>query len=144
MSNEKNTFLGTGLSQIETARILSDKMKPALDYITYNVERYKTPVSLVLFYTEKDISKSIKENKRLTDALLYFKIGNSYFNFVILPFTEEIDSYNFIKHEEYKDLNFIEHYYYFEILEPKIYNYFNFINSFLFKILEKKETLTRF
>ena len=71
MSNEKNTFLGTGLSQIETARILANKMKPALDYITYNVERYKTPVSLVLFYTEKDISKSIKENKRFEPYSTY-------------------------------------------------------------------------
>lgn len=144
MSDEKNIFLSTGLTQIETAKILADEMKPSLEYITYNVKRYKTPVSLVLFYTEEDISKSIRANKRLTDALLDFKIGDSYFNFVILPFTEEIDSYNFIKHEEYKDLDFIEHYYYFEILEPSIYNYVDFINSFLLKILEKKETLTRF
>jgi len=144
MSVNSDIFLGTGLSQVETVKYLIDGVKPALEYITYNIRRYKTPVSLVLFYTEEDVTESIRETMRLTDVLIDIKIGNSYFNFILLPFTESIDSYSFIKHEEYKKLSHIEHYYYFERLEPQVYNYFNFINSFLFKILEKKEAASRF
>ena len=144
MSRNSDIFLGTGLSQVETVKHLVDGIKPALEYITYNIRRYKTPVSLVLFYTEEDVSESIRETMRLTDVLIDIKLGNSYFSFVLLPFTESIDSYSFIKHEEHKKLGHIEHYYYFERLEPQIHNYFNFINSFLFKILEKKEAASRF
>jgi len=142
--SKSDIFLNTGLSQIETVKILVEKIEPALEYLTYNIRRYKIPVSLVLFYTEEDISESIKDTMRLTDVLIDIKIGKAYFSFVLLPFTESIDSYSFIKHEEYKKLSYIEHYYNFERLEPQIYNYFNFINSFLFKILEKKEASSRF
>ena len=142
--SKSDIFLNTGLSQIETVKILVEKIEPALEYLTYNIRRYKIPVSLVLFYTEEDISESIKDTMRLTDVLIDIKIGKAYFSFVLLPFTESIDSYSFIKHEEYKKLSYIEHYYNFERLEPQIYNYFNFVNSFLFKILEKKEASSRF
>jgi len=144
MSDNSDIFLATGLSQVETVKRLVDGIKPVLEYITYNIKRYSTPVSLVLFYTEEDVSESIKKTMRVTDVLIDIKIGSSYFNFVLLPFTESIDSYSFIKHEEYKRLSNIEHYYYFERLEPQVHNYFNFINSFLFKILEKKEAASRF
>jgi len=144
MSKDSDIFLGTNLSQVETVKKLVNALKPALEYITYNIRRYKTPVSLVLFYTQEDISESIRETMRLTDVLIDIKIGSSYFSFVFLPFTESIDSYSFIKHAEYKKLSHIEHYYYFEKLEPRVYNYFNFVNSFLFKILEKKETISKF
>ena len=134
-----STFLKTGISQIETTKILIDKIEDAVEYLTYNIRRYKIPVSLVLFYTEEDISKSIIDTKRLTDVLIDVKIGDSYFNFILLPFTEEVESYSFVRHEEYNKLSKIENYYHYEMLEPKIYNYFNFVNSYIFRIVEKKE-----
>ncbi len=140
MLKSNKLFLTTGLSQIETVKVLVDKIKPSLEFLTYNIRRYKIPVTMVMFYTEVDISKSIEETMRLTDVLKTVKIGKAYFSFVLLPFTQAIDSYTFIKHEENNKLNNIEHYYHFERLEPQIYNYFNFINSFLFKVIEKKES----
>jgi len=134
--SQKDIFLKTGLTQIETVKVISDKIKPTLEFITYNIKRYKIPVTLVLIYTQEDVSKFIKNTDRLTDVLVEIKIGRSYFNFVILPFTEEVQSYNFIKHVEKNKLNNISHAYYYEELKPQIHNYYNFINNYLFQIQE--------
>jgi len=139
MSNQ-DTYLNTGLSQIETTKIIIDKIEYAVEYLTYNIRRYKIPVSLVLFYSEVDISRPIDETKRLTDVLIDIKIGDSHFNFILLPFTDETESYSFVKHVEKNKLNHIKHYYYYEMLEPQVYNYFNFVNSYLFHIIEKVAT----
>lgn len=139
MSSE-GTFLNTGLSQIETTKIIIDKLEYAVEYLTYNIRRYRVPVSLVLFYSEVDISEPIKETKRLTDVLIDIKIGDSHFNFILLPFTEETESYSFVKHVEEAKLSHIKHYFYYEMLNPQIYNYFNFVNSYLFEINEKVKT----
>lgn len=134
----KKLFLNTGLTQIETAHLLVENLEPSIEYLTYNIRRYNTPVSLVLFYTQEDISEQIKDSIRLTDILKTVKIGDSYFSFVFLLFAEEEDSYTFIKHVEKTKLGNINSYFYFEQLEPTVYNYYNFINSYLFDI-EKKE-----
>lgn len=139
MNEEKKLFLSTNLSQIETVKILVEKLQPSLDYLTYNIKRYKVPVVMIVFHTQKDISKELEQSKRLTDIAITIQIGESYFNFVFLPFTELIESYNFIKHVEYKKLSNTENYYHHEMLPSEINNYFNFINSYLFIIAEKRE-----
>ena len=138
MSEEK-IYLNTGLHQIDTVKVLVEKIKPCVEYLTYNIRRYKVPVVLILFYSEEDISQSIKSTMRLTDVITVKKIANSYFNFVCLPFTETVESYEFIKHVEKKNLNNQEFFYHFEQLTPTIHNYYNFINSYLFSISERKE-----
>ncbi|WP_373034536.1 hypothetical protein [Sulfurimonas sp.] len=135
----KRPFLHTGLSQIETAQFLVERLQPPIEYLTYNIRRYHVPISLVLFYTQEDISKQIKKNMRLTDVLKTIKIGGSYFSFVFLLFAEEVDSYTFIKHVEKTDLTNINSFFHFEQLKPTVHNYYNFINSYLFE-LENKET----
>ncbi|MCF6309541.1 MAG: hypothetical protein L3J19_03570 [Sulfurimonas sp.] len=138
---ESGLFLKTGLSQISTVNLLLESLKPSMDYLTYNIKRYKVPVTLILFYTEEDVSSLIHECMRLTDALDLIKIGESYFNFIYLPFTDEIDGYSFIKHVEHNKLQDIKNYYHFEKLEDAIYNHYNFINSYLFEIDEKSKEL---
>ncbi|MCW8894848.1 MAG: hypothetical protein OQK48_03305 [Sulfurimonas sp.] len=133
---QNDLFLKTGLTQRLTVTALLEKLKPSLDYLTYNVKRYKVPVALVLFYTEEDVSKHLRECMRLTDALLSVKIGDSYFNFIYLPFTEEANAYSFIKHIERNKLQDIKNLYYFENLKNAIYNHYNFINSYLFEIAQ--------
>ena len=132
-------FLSTKLSQIEVTNILTEKLQPSIEYLTYNVKRYSVPVTLVLFYTTQDVSQLLKESTRLTDVINTIHIGDSYFNFVFLPFTDEVDSYTFIKHVESSRLINIKHTYYYEKLPPVVYNHFNFINNYLFEISSKHE-----
>ena len=139
MKEKIDLYLNTGLSQIETTKFLLEEMKPSIDYLTYNIERYKTPIVMLLIYTDQDISEALKRHMRLTDALKVVKVNRAYFNFVFLPFTELKDSYSFILKEEHYALADVTHYYYYDALPPHVYNYFNFINSYLFKIIEEKE-----
>ncbi|QOY51206.1 hypothetical protein [Candidatus Sulfurimonas baltica] len=139
---DDGNFLKTGLSQISTTNILIGQLKTPIEFFTYNIKRYKVPVTLVLFYTEQDISLEIKKNIRLSDGLKVIKIGESYFNFIFLPFTEIKDSYSFIKDIEHDILNNIEYLFYLEELEHEINRCYNFINSFLFKILERKKDMS--
>ena len=139
MSNDENLFFKTGLSHIDVTKVLVEKLEPSIEYLTYNIRRYNIPVSLVLFCTREDISEEITQSMRLTDVLVPIKIGDSHFSFVFLPFTDEIDSYTFIKHVEKNKLSNIRSYFYFKHLPPTVHNYFNFLNSYLFEI-EKKET----
>ena len=139
MPASTNIYLKTGLNQIETNTAIVAHLHSVLDYLTYNVKRYKVPVTLIMFYSEENISKPLEESIRLTDVLTTVKLGQSYFSFIFLPFTELTDSYTFIKHVEQERLSNIEHYYYFEELQPNEFNYYNFLNSYLFKLTEKKE-----
>lgn len=116
-----------------------DAIKDSVEYLTYSIRRYKVPVSQVLIYTEVDISELIEKTKRLTDVCINVKIGDSYFHFILLPFTDTTQSYSFIKNLERKVLTKIQTYYHCEMLEPEIHNYFNFVNSFLFQILARKK-----
>lgn len=139
MNVEKKLFLNTNLSQVETVKILVEKLQPSLEYLTYNIKRYKVPVVMIVFHTQKDISQELEQSKRLTDIAMTIQIGESYFNFVFLPFTELVESYNFIRHVEYNKLSNTQNYYHHEMLPSEINNYFNFINSYLFIIAEKRE-----
>jgi len=141
MSEDENNklFLNTGLSQIDVAKVLVEDIQSSVDYVTYNSKRYKVPVTLVLFYAQEDISLVLKSSMRLTDVLHTIKLGDAYFNFVFLLFTEEVDCYSFVKNVEQTKLKNIKNFFYFEKLPSTVYNYYNFINSYLFEI-EKKET----
>ncbi|PHQ64672.1 MAG: hypothetical protein COB99_08435 [Sulfurimonas sp.] len=141
MSKNENgePFLNTGLSHINVAKALVEELKPPIEYLTYNIRRYKVPICLILFYTQADVSTQIKETMRLTDTLKTIKLGNSYFNFVFLLFTEEEDAYSFIKHAEKTTLKNVRNFLYFEKLPPTVHNSYNFINSYLFEI-EKQES----
>ncbi|WP_372999272.1 hypothetical protein [Sulfurimonas sp.] len=139
MTEKKDLFMQTGKSQISTTNMLIEKLKPSIEYLTYNIKRYNVPITLVLFYSEEDISDKLHDSVRLTDVIDSIKIGDSYFNFVFLIFTDEEDSYAFVKHVEYNKLSNIDHFYYYETLQPEIYNYYNFINTYLFEIDEKKK-----
>lgn len=140
MSEEKELFLKTGLSQIAITNMLVEKLKPSMDYLTYNIKRYHVPVTLVLFYSEEDVFEQLTAAKRLTDAISTIKVGDSYFNFIFLPFTDEVDAYPFIRHVQYNELSNIKNLYYYEKLPPTIYNHYNFINTYLFEIAQLKET----
>lgn len=142
MSKNKKLFLQTELSQIEVTNLLVDKLTSSIDYLAYNVNRYHLPVTLVLLYTEEEIEDKLKESSRLTDVIESIKIGNSYFNFVFLPFTDEVDSYTFIKHVESTKLLNIYHLYYYEKLPKKVHSHFNFLNNYLFEILEQTKAHT--
>ncbi len=133
-----NLYLETGLSQIETTEILVEKLEPLIKYITYNIKRYKTPVSMLLFYTDEDISKKLHDYMRLTDVIKTIKIGESYFNFVFLLFTDNEGSYEFLKNLEISKLSKVDNYFYYEELEPEIYNIYNLLNSYLFNIAKKE------
>lgn len=138
MTEINNYFLKTGISQKATAESLLEKLKPMLDESVYNVKRYRTPISLILLYTESDISDLIIEHKRLTDVKKSVQIGDSYFNFVFLPFTDLEDSYKLIGHIEYnvptkgKVLSSAA------AIESEIHSYYNFINSYLVEIAQKE------
>lgn len=138
-NGNKRLFLKTGLSQIDVAKTIVEKLEPSIEYLTYNIRRYNAPVTLVMFYSEEDISDKLKSNVRLTDVIISIKIGDSYFNSVFLIFTEEEDAYAFVKNVEYSKLGNIDNFYYYETLQPKVYNYYNFINTYLFEIDEKKK-----
>lgn len=139
MKSPNKLYLNTGMSQIDTTKLLLKELDHSVEYITYNIKRYHVPVTLILIYSEEDISKSLKKHMRLTDALKVIKIGHSYFNFIFLPFTEVEDSYSFLKNEEHHELSKVEHYCYFDSLPAEVHNCYNFINSYLFKILEEKD-----
>lgn len=139
MQDSKELYLNTGLSQIDTTKALVKELNHAVEYVTYNIKRYNVPVALVLIYSEDDISQVLKKYMRLTDALRVIKIGDSYFNFIFLPFTEVEESYSFLKNEEHHELSKVEHFSYFDALPTEVYNCYNLINSYLFKILEEKD-----
>lgn len=139
MEEEIELYLETGISQIETTKLLIEGIESSVEYLTYNVNRYDTPVTMLLIYTSEDISASLNRHMRLTDALKVVKINQAYFNFAFLPFTDLKDGHSFLLHEERYKLGKVKHYSYYEVLPPKVYNYFNLINSYLFKITEDKE-----
>ncbi|EDZ61184.1 hypothetical protein SMGD1_0356 [Sulfurimonas gotlandica GD1] len=141
MSKDEDTklFLNTGLSHIDVAKALVEDIQSSIEYLTYNIRRYKVPVTLVLFYSQEDISQSLEDSMRLTDVIHTIKLGDAYLSFVFLLFTEEVDCYSFVKHVEHTKLEDIKNFFYFEKLPHTVHNYYNFINSYLFEI-EKKET----
>ena len=139
MEERIELYLETGMSQIETTKLLIEAVESSIEYLTYNIERYHTPVTMLLIYTSEDISDSLNRHMRLTDALKVVKINQAYFNFAFLPFTDLKDGHSFLLHEERYKLGKVKHYSYYEVLPPKVYNYFNLINSYLFKITEDKE-----
>ncbi len=139
METETKPFLKTELSQIQTAHILVEELKSSMDHFAYITKRYHVPVTLVLIYTQEDISQQLCESLRLSDVVESIHINGSYFNFIFLPFTDEVNSYTFVKHIEKEKLNNIKSFVYFKELEHNITSEYNFINSFLFEI-EKKET----
>lgn len=139
MLKENELFLKTQLPQLKITKILIDKLKKPIEYFTYNIRRYKVPVCLVLIYTEEDISKKIKESIRLTDAYIPIKVGESYFNFMFLPFTDENDSYACIKNIQHTELINVKSFFHFQQLEPTIFDYYSFINNYLYEI-KKEET----
>jgi len=139
MQEKKELYLDTGMSQIETTKLLVNELESSVEYLTYNIERYNAPVVMLLIYTNEDISDALNRHMRLTDALKMIKINQSYFNFVFLPFTELEDSHSFILNEEHYKLGSVEHYCYYDILPPKVYNYYNLINTYLFNIIEEKD-----
>ena len=143
MQEKIELYLDTGMSQIETTKLLVEEVESSIEYLAYNVERYKTPVVMLLIYTDEDISDSLNKHMRLTDALKVVKINQTYFNFVFLPFTDLEDSHFFLLKEEHYKLGKVTHYCYYDALPPKVYNYYNFINSYLFKIIEEKEEKER-
>ena len=51
MLGNKNFFLKTGLSQIDTTKKLIEDLQKPIEELLYNIKRYKVPVSLVLFLT---------------------------------------------------------------------------------------------
>lgn len=136
---EKEIFLSAKTSQMEVIHILEEKLKFPIEYLAYNVKRYNVPISMLLIYTEKDIHKELHESKRLTDVISTIKIGDAYFNFVFLLFTDETDSYSFVKNFESSKLQKIDYKYYYEQLPPIIHSLHNFLNTYLFEIADKKE-----
>ena len=132
---KEQLYLKTGLTQAQTTKILVEEIKADIEHFVYIIERHHVPVTMVLLYTEFDISELVEHKKRLTDIYHVIKVGDGYFTFVFLPFTNIADSYNFLKH--FRDE--VQHLYHLEEIEHKIYNYFNFINSYLFGILDEKE-----
>lgn len=136
---KEELFLKTKLSQLDVTKILINNLKKTIEYFTYNIRRYKVPVCLVLIYTEEDISQKIKESIRLTDVFIPVKIGESYFNFMFLPFTDEKDSYACVKNIQYTHLINTKSFFYHEQLGSSIINYNNLINTFLYEI-KKEET----
>ncbi|MEN8304168.1 MAG: hypothetical protein ABFQ64_08865 [Campylobacterota bacterium] len=139
MQEKIELYLDTGMTQIETTKLLVKKVESSIEYLSYNIERYDAPVVMLLIYTDEDISDSLNRHMRLTDALKTVEINQAYFNFVFLPFTELEDSHFFILNEERYKLGKVKHYYYYDVLPPKVYNYYNLINSYLFKIIEGKK-----
>jgi len=137
MVKEERYFLNTRMSQVSVIKSLITQLKESLDMFTYNIKRYHIPVTLVLFYTEEDISKELKRHIRISDGLKTIKLGGSYFNFIFLPFTNTKDTYSFVKEIEYSILADIKYLFYLEELEHEINNCYNYLNSFLFKITEK-------
>jgi hypothetical protein len=132
---KEQLYLKTGLPQAEVTKILVEEIKADIEHFVYIIERHKVPVTLVLLYTEFDISERVEHKKRFTDVYRVVKVGKGYFTFVFLPFTTTIESYSFLKH--FRDE--VQHLYHLEPIEHKIYNYFNFINTYLFGILDEKE-----
>lgn len=137
MTEINKYFLKTGMSQKAAAESLLEKLKPMLDECVYNVKRYHTPISLILLYTENDISDLIIEQKRLTDGPNTIKLEGSYFNFIFLPFTELEDSYTLIGHIEYNVPTKAKVLSSTAEIESEIHSYYNFINSYLVEIAEK-------
>jgi len=139
MKNTQTLYLKTGLSQRDTAELLVEKLDDSIESLTYNIKRYKVPATLILIYTEENISKYLKTYMRLTDALRVIQIGDSYFNFIFLPFTKVQEGYSFIIKEKHHELRKVKHLYYFDALPPEVHSCYNLINTYLYKILEEKE-----
>ena len=139
MVPKEKLFLETSHTQAEVTRILTEKTSYAMEYFTYNVRRYKVPVTLVLVYTRHNVTEMLKKQIRLSDVVIDIKLGDAHFFFIFLPFTDEDGSYSFIKHLEHTRLANLEHFYYFEKLPGDVHNTFNYINSFLFQISDKIE-----
>ncbi len=137
MTEINKYFLKTGMSQKTAAESLLEKLTPMLDECVYNVKRYHTPISLILFHTENDISDLIMEHKRLTDVKKIIQIEGSYFNFIFLPFTNLEDSYTLIGHIEYNVPTKVKVLSSAAEIESEIHSYYNFINSYLVDIAEK-------
>lgn len=140
MIKNDELFLKTKLPQVEVTKILINSLKQPIEYFTYNIRRYKVPVSLVLLCTEIDVSSQIKNSIRLSDVFIPIKIGDLHFNFIFLPFTEGSDSYSFIKNVEHTKLLNIKNFFYFQQLDPTIYDYYSFFNTYLYEI-KKEENL---
>lgn len=134
MDSSKKLFLQTEHTHIECTEIILEELRESLEYLIYNVKRYKIPVTLVMFYSQEDITKLIQDSKRLTDVLVTIKIGEAYFTFIYLLFTDLSDSDSFVKHVEYHKLRNIEYEFSYEQLKINESQLYNFINGYLFRI----------
>ncbi|MBU1659264.1 hypothetical protein KKG72_09470 [bacterium] len=137
MTDVTNDFLKTKMTQKAVTDLLVAELQPLIDECTYNVKRYNVPITLILLYSEHDISNLIIEHIRLSDIRNIIQIKDSYFNFVFLPFTDVEHSFSLINHIEYNVLKDIKVFSSVNAIEPEIFNYFNFINLYLVEISEK-------
>jgi len=136
---EQIKFLKTNLTQLETAKILVEKLQSSIKELLYNVKRYNVPVSIVLFHTTTDVSEQLDKHKRLTDVLDVIKIGNSYFNVIFLPFTTVEDAHSFVNYIELKLIDGVKSHCVVNELKKEQKNCLNFINSFLFGLTQSEE-----
>jgi hypothetical protein len=136
MDNVKKTFLDTGMSHIECMKIILEELRDSFEHLVYTVKRYDVPVVLLMFYSKENISEFLEDTKRLTDVVKVIKIGNGYFSFTYLLFTDLEGCDKFIKHIEYNKLQNIEYKFTYEELTSDETQFYNFINSYLFQIEE--------
>ena len=134
-------FLHTNVTQSECTKKLVKELQEPLELFLYHKQRYNVPVTLILIYTSEDIKQKIDHHKRITDISQTIQLEGGYFNFVFLPFTDADGTYSFIKLLEKDFLLNTKHFIYFDELKNEHHNSFNFINNYLFNIIEQVECL---
>jgi hypothetical protein len=137
MDMQPKLFLNTQRTHIECTEILLSELHETMLYLSYNVKRYNVPVTLVMFYSQENIEDLIIDSKRLSDVLKVIKIGEAYFSFVYLLFTDLKGCDTFVEHMEFYKLSNIEYRFAYDQLEAEEEHFYNFINSYLFKIEEE-------
>jgi hypothetical protein len=132
-----SNYLQSNLSQTECTKLIIDDLHELTELFLYHMRRYKVPVTLLLIYSEEDLSAQLNQHKRLTDIAKYIKLPCGYFNFIFLPFTDTEDTHSYVKLLVNDFLLNTKHFIYFDELKNENHNTFNFINTYLFNIAEQ-------
>lgn len=134
-----SNYLQSNLSQSECTKLIVKELHELAELFLYHMRRYEVPVTLLLIYSDEDLSGKLNKHKRLTDIAKYLKLPCGNFYFIFLPFTNTEDTHSYVKLLVNDFLLNSKHFIYFDELKNENHNTFNFINNYLFNIAEQIE-----
>ena len=129
-------YLHTGKRQIDVAKQILEVCDKEFGMVIGNYERHKAHITILIVYTQDDITELLKKHIRATDMVQGCKIGDAYLSVVFLTFTDMEGGYCFATFMENNLQNEQIEYRFFidELNRAANANPVNFIDNFLFEI----------